>query len=200
MECIYNDYESICHDLIESIVFALDAKDTYTAKHSIRVGDMACQVCEFLNLSNEDRETIHIAGHVHDIGKIGIPDKILNKKSKLNEEEWNVIKQHPAIGAKILSSSKKLSKISEIILYHHERVDGNGYPRGLKGQEIPLGSRIIAVCDSIDAMLSKRAYRNSLELNTCKSEIEKNIGIMYDEEIAECVLKNWDFLNDKVNE
>ncbi|SFD46544.1 HD-GYP domain-containing protein [Clostridium uliginosum] len=198
MECISNDYKSICHDLIESIVFALDAKDTYTAKHSIRVGDMACQVCKFLKLSSEDTETIHIAGHVHDIGKIGIPDRILNKESKLNDDEWNVIKQHPAIGAKILSSSKKLDKISEIILYHHERVDGKGYPRGLKGKEIPLGSRIIAVCDSIDAMLSKRAYRDSLQLNICKSEIEKNVGIMYDEEIAACVLKNWDFINNKI--
>ncbi|NFG61157.1 MULTISPECIES: HD domain-containing phosphohydrolase [unclassified Clostridium] len=198
MECIFNNHELICHDLIESIVFALDAKDSYTAKHSMRVGDMACEVCKFLNLSTEDREIIHIAGHVHDIGKIGIPDNILNKKSKLSEEEWNVIKQHPAIGAKILSSSKKLAKISEIILYHHERVDGNGYPKGLKENQIPLGARIISICDSIDAMLSKRAYRNSLKLSACKLEIEKNIGIMYDEKIAKCVLNNWDSLNKSI--
>ncbi|MCX7657221.1 MAG: HD domain-containing protein [Oscillospiraceae bacterium] len=182
----------IYHDLIESIAAALDAKDSYTAEHSLRVGNMSLRVCRFLKIPELDAEIIHIAGHVHDIGKIGVPDYILNKNGKLTEEEWEIIKRHPQIGAKILKKSQSLKEISKIVLHHHERYDGKGYPCGLKGEEIPYGSRIIAICDSIDAMLSKRAYRESLSVLACKSEIEKNIGFMYDKEIAVCVLENWD--------
>jgi putative nucleotidyltransferase with HDIG domain len=180
------------HDLVESIAAALDAKDSYTAEHSLRVGNMSLKLCKFLKISELDAEIIHIAGHVHDIGKIGVPDFILNKNGKLTEEEWGIIKQHPQIGAKILEKSQSLKEISKIVLHHHERYDGKGYPCGLKGEEIPYGSRIIAVCDSIDAMLSKRAYRESLPVLACKNEIEKNIGFMYDKEIAVCALENWD--------
>ncbi len=180
------------HDLLESITAALDAKDSYTAEHSLRVGNMSLKVCNFLMIPDEEAEIIHIAGHVHDIGKIGVPDFILNKNGKLTDEEWEIIKQHPQIGAKILEKSQSLREISKIVLHHHERYDGKGYPFGLKGEEIPYGSRIIAVCDSIDAMLSKRAYRESMPVFVCKNEIEKNIGFMYDKEIAVCVLENWD--------
>lgn len=104
------------------------------------------------------------------------------------------MKKHPEIGAKIMSRSEHFTRIAAILLHHHERWDGRGYPFGAKGEEIPLGSRIIAVCDSIDAMASKRSYRNALPMETVRSEIEKNIGIMYDPQIAQLALDNWEEL------
>lgn len=180
------------HDLIESIVAALEARDEYTANHSRRVSDMTEQVCFSLGMSKGECENIHIAAHVHDIGKIGIPDSILLKTVKLNDEEWNYIKMHPQIGADILSKSKLLQPLKGIVLHHHERWDGTGYPLKLKATNIPLGARIIAVSDSIDAMMSNRIYREALSLEQCKKEIKRFSGKMYDPEIVKCVLKDWD--------
>ncbi|WP_037372477.1 HD-GYP domain-containing protein [Anaerovorax odorimutans] len=179
------------HDLIESIVAALEAKDKYTAKHSCRVSDMTEQLCSFMNLDKTESEIIHMAAHVHDIGKIGIPDSILLKPERLSLEEWEVMKTHPEIGANILNKSSSLQEISKIVLHHHERWDGNGYPHGLLHEAIPLGSRIIAICDSIDAMLSYRSYKKALTEEECKLEIIKNSGKMYDPKIIECLLLNW---------
>ena len=152
---------------------------------------MACELCHILELPEEQAQEIHIAGHLHDIGKIGIPDRVLLKEGRLNDEEWQLMKKHPQIGADILQKSAKLSRISAIILHHHERYDGNGYPFGAKGEEIPLGARIIAVCDSIDAMLSNRSYRKAMPFEVCRGEIEKNVGVMYDPVIAKAALDNW---------
>lgn len=179
------------HDLVDCITSALDARDPYTGNHSRRVSDMACALSHALGLSHDEIQEIHIAGHLHDIGKIGIPDKVLLKPGRLDDEEWALMKQHPKIGADILSSCRRFDKISAIILHHHERFDGKGYPSGTAGDEIPLGSRVIAVCDSIDAMASNRAYRKALPLDTVRSEIEKNKGLMYDPEIAKTILDNW---------
>lgn len=184
------DYEY--HEFVECITSALDARDPYTGKHSERVSDMACIICGLLGMSEAETREIHIAGHLHDIGKIGIPDRVLLKEGKLDEEEWKLMKKHPEIGADILSRSSHFARLAAIILHHHERWDGKGYPFGSKGEEIPLGARIIAVCDSIDAMASKRSYRNALPLEVCRAEIEKNVGIMYDPEIARLALENWD--------
>ena len=155
---------------------------------------MACFLCQKLGISHEETQEIHISGHLHDIGKIGVPDRVLLKPGKLNDEEWELMKKHPEIGADILSKSPHFSRIAAIILHHHERWDGKGYPFGAKGTEIPIGARIIAVCDSIDAMASARAYRKALPLDVVKSEIEKNIGIMYDPKIAQMALDNWEEL------
>lgn len=182
----------IYHEVIDSIVGALEARDEYTANHSRRVSDLTERLCLCLNLTHEERELIHIAAHVHDIGKIGIPDQVLLKKGKLTEEEWIIMKSHSSIGAKILSKSQILKPLVNIVLYHHERYDGRGYPEGLKGENIPLGARILAVCDSIDAMLSRRVYRKELTYEQCICEIEKNKGIMYDPYIAQCTIDNWD--------
>lgn len=181
----------VYHDLIASIVAALEAKDQYSANHSIRVGDMTEELCLSLGFTRKRTEEIHMAAHVHDIGKIGVPDSILTKVDKLSEEEWISMKKHPLTGFNILSKSKGLSGIAEIVMHHHERWDGNGYPQGLSGKNIPLGSRVIAVCDSIDAMLSKRPYRGTMSEEACKFEIMKNSGIMYDPDIVETVLINW---------
>lgn len=182
----------IYHELIDSIVGALEARDEYTANHSRRVSDLTEKLCLSLNIKQEERELIHIAAHVHDIGKIGIPDNILLKKGKLTEEEWEIMKSHSSIGARILSKSQILNPLVDIVLHHHERYDGEGYPEGLKGEDIPIGSRILAVCDSIDAMLSRRVYRNELTYEQCRGEIEKNKGIMYDPYIAQHMIDNWD--------
>lgn len=179
------------HEIIECIVSALDAKDAYTAGHSQRVSDTALIVSDLMGLKETDKQKIHIAAHLHDIGKIGVPDAVLLKTTKLNEEEWAAIKKHPEIGAEILSKSRHLNELKDIVHHHHERYDGKGYPTGLAGTDIPVGARIIAICDSIDAMLSNRCYRKAHDLNFCYHEIEKNLGIMYDPIIGQYVLDNW---------
>lgn len=184
------------HEFVECISSALDARDPYTGDHSRRVSDTATLLAEMLGLSDDEIQEIHIAAHLHDIGKIGIPDSVLLKPGRLDDEEWKLMKQHPQIGADILAKSPSFSRISAIILHHHERYDGNGYPFGAKEQEIPLGSRIIAVCDSIDAMASARAYRKALPLDTVCKEIEKNIGLMYDPDVAKKILDNWSIIKE----
>lgn len=191
-ECETCKNEIDYHEIIECIVCALDAKDAYTAGHSQRVSDMALTVAERMGFRKDDIEKIHIAAHLHDIGKIGVPDAVLNKKEKLTDEEWQSIKKHPLIGAEILSKSEHLSELKDIVLCHHERYDGLGYPYGMKGEEIPVGARIIAVCDSIDAMTSDRSYRRAYDFQYCYGEIKKNLGKMYDPVIGACVLKHWE--------
>lgn len=191
-ECGYCNQTVDYHDIIECIACALDAKDPYTAGHSERVSDMALKVCELIGLKKEDVEKIHIAAHLHDIGKIGVPDAVLNKEGKLTQEEWLAIRRHPEIGAEILSKSHHLKELKEIVLCHHERYDGKGYPLGLAGEKIPVGARIIAICDSIDAMTSNRCYRKAHDFAFCYGEIEKNLGTMYDPVIGRYVLEHWE--------
>ncbi len=180
------------HEIIECIACALDAKDPYTAGHSQRVSDMAQTIARLMGFRDTDVEKIHIAAHLHDIGKIGVPDAVLNKTDKLTDEEWLFMKKHPAIGAEILSKSEHLSELKEIVLCHHERFDGKGYPLGLKGEEIPVGARIIAICDSIDAMTSTRSYRKAHDFTFCYGEIKKNLGTMYDPIIGTYALEHWE--------
>lgn len=181
----------IFHDIIAGIVTAMEARDTYTASHSMRVSDMTEKICYLLDLSYDETELIHIAAHVHDIGKIGISDSILNKTSSLNEIEWSIMKQHTTIGYSILNKVESFEEIAKIVRHHHERYDGKGYPDGLVGKNIPFGSRIIAIADSIDAMMSDRSYRKGISSDDCKEEIRKNINYMYDEKIVKVVLENW---------
>ena len=180
------------HEIIDCITCALDARDPYTAGHSERVSDMTFKVCQLIGLKQEDVEKIHIAAHLHDIGKIGIPDAVLHKEGKLSDEEFACIKEHPIIGAKILAKSHVLNELSDIVLMHHERFDGNGYPLGKKGGDIPIGARIIAICDSIDAITSNRCYRKAYDFQYCYDEIHKNLGTMYDPIVGQYVLDNWD--------
>lgn len=182
----FSDY-NILHDVIDCLTASLEAKDNYTSGHSNRVGDMAFDICKSLKLSIVERDRIHIAAHLHDIGKIGIPDHILNKPGRLSPAEWAQIQDHPEIGYTILSKSRKLKDIGQIVLSHHERWDGKGYPHGLKGEEIPLGARIIGVCDSIDAMTSDRAYRKAFTWAECKAEIIANKGSQFDPEVVEAI-------------
>ncbi|MBU3143235.1 HD-GYP domain-containing protein [Clostridium sp. CF012] len=180
----------IFHDIIESLVAALEAKDNYTSGHSERVASMSYELSKGFGIKGVDLENIHIAAHLHDIGKIGVPDKVLNKKGKLLPDEWEFIKMHPKIGYNILSKSIRLKYISEIVLYHHERWDGKGYPEGLAGINIPLGARIIAVCDSIDAMTSDRPYRKAMGFEECINEIIINTGLMFAPDIVQYIVDN----------
>lgn len=186
----YND--EMYHEVIKSMIATVEAKDFYTYGHSTRVADMAYNLGKVLGVTKKELELIHIAGDLHDIGKIGIPDSVLNKPGKLEIDEWELMKRHSDIGYNILSKASTFKNVSRIVLHHHERWDGNGYPNGLKEEEIPFASRILAVCDSVDAMKSDRPYRQSLSDEICKQEISKNKGIMYDSQIAECMLENWD--------
>lgn len=188
------------HDLIDGIVAAMEARDPYTADHSTRVADMSELLCRLLNLPESDRTTVHIAAHLHDIGKIGIDDSVLRKKGPLNAEEWLQMKKHPVIGFHILHKIECFSEISEIVRHHHERWDGKGYPDHIAGPAIPYGSRIIAVADSIDAMMSDRSYRPGIGPEQCRREIEKNVGIMYDPNIAAVALQNWEQILKSRNE
>ncbi|OOM76829.1 cyclic di-GMP phosphodiesterase response regulator RpfG [Clostridium puniceum] len=190
--------DDIYHDIIKSMVAALEAKDIYTSGHSTRVAEMAYSLGEVLGMTKKELKLMHIAGDLHDIGKIGVPDSVLNKPDTLETEEWELMKKHCDIGYNILNKANRFKDISEIVLYHHERWDGNGYPEGLKAEEIPFASRILAVCDSIDAMKSDRPYRKSISDEICKNEIRKNQGIMYDCKIAECMLENWDEIINKL--
>ena len=189
--CNYCTTEINYHEIIDCITFALDTRDPYTGGHSQRVSDMTLEVCKLLKLNQNDTEKIHIAAHLHDIGKIGIPDSILLKQGKLDDSEWQIMKNHPEIGANILKKSAYLTELAEIVLFHHERFDGKGYPLGKSGNDIPLGARIIAICDSIDAMTSNRCYRKSLSFEDCYNQIKINLGKMYDPEIGKIVLDNW---------
>ena len=164
-------------DLITCLISVEEAKDSYTA-------------------SEASVSLITHAAHLHDIGKMGISDNVLGKPGKLTDDEFSIIKQHPVIGAKILMQSNYTHELVQIVLHHHERYDGRGYPEGLKGEEIPIGARIIAIADSIDAMTSKRVYRDAMSLDYCRKEIEKNLGVMYDPAIGKVALEHWNEIVD----
>ena len=173
------------HEIIECIMAALDAKIPYTAGHSKRVSDMTEILCGLLDLNRSKTRMIHIAAHLHDIGKIGIGDAILNKEGKLDEQEWEMMKTHPQIDANILDKSHLLAPFSKIVLHHHERFDGKGYIYGLKGKEIPLGSRIIRICDVYDAMTSIRPYHTGKSIDETMNYIRSHAGILFDESLVQ---------------
>lgn len=180
------------HDLIQSIVSALEARDPHTAEHSLRVGTMVETTCLLMGLPDDETITIRMAAHVHDIGKIGIPDCVLLKQGRKSPEEHETLHSHAKIGADILKRCASLQEVATIVLHHHERWDGRGYPDKLYKEQIPLGSRIISVCDSVDAMLGKRVHSKSITIEECKQEIVYGLGSMYDPEIALFVLEHWD--------
>lgn len=183
-------------DLITCLISVEEAKDSYTAHHSERVKAYTELLARLLGLSEASVSLITHAAHLHDIGKMGISDNVLGKPGRLTDEEFAIIRQHPVIGAKILMQSNYTHELVQIVLHHHERFDGRGYPEGLKGEEIPIGARIIAVADSIDAMTSKRVYRDAMSLDYCRKEIEKNLGIMYDPAIGKVALDHWNEIVD----
>lgn len=180
------------HDLIEAIVAAEEMRDFNTVHHSHRVSNMTDVICHCLHLSPEDTMMCHLSADLHDIGKIGIRDAILLKPGRLTDDEWKEMQSHTIIGSYILSKVHRFDHVAELVRSHHERWDGKGYPDHLSGTDIPLGSRIIAIADSMDAMLSNRGYRKALAEEHCREEIAKNAGIMYDPTLVPVVLEHWD--------
>lgn len=168
---------------------AIDAKDKYTNGHSMRVAEYAKEIARRAGKNEKEQEEIYFCGLLHDIGKIGIPDGIINKPGRLNDEEYAIIKSHPSIGAGILMTLTELSEIHIGANWHHERYDGKGYPDGLKGEEIPEIAKIIAVADTYDAMTSKRSYRGLLSQDVVKAELEKGKGTQFDPYFAEIMLE-----------
>ncbi|MBM7624178.1 HD-GYP domain-containing protein [Sporohalobacter salinus] len=164
------------HDVIEILITTLNVRDNYTFQHSWRVAELATMIAQEMNLTNEVVERVHQAAHLHDIGKIGVSDNILNKPGKLTEDEVKEMQKHPTIGYNILKKVSMFKSISTIVLYHHERYDGLGYPEGLKGEEIPLESRIITVADAFDAITSNRSYRQAQSYDYAYDEINDHVN------------------------
>lgn len=165
---------------IESLRLAVDAKDSYTKHHSDRVSYYSVLIGKQLGLNEEELEILKQGALFHDVGKIGIPDSILQKPGKLTNEEYDDIKNHPSIGSKILAPAKIFNDLVPMVLHHHERYDGRGYPVGLSGEDIPLMARIVCVADSFDAMTSDRSYRPRFDVITALGELENCKGSQFD--------------------
>lgn len=174
---------------LAALTSAIDAKDTYTHGHSERVTTISIEIGKILGLNNNRIENLRLAGLLHDIGKIGIPENILNKPGRLTDEEFNIVKSHPEVGVKILNKVEFLAKIIPFILYHHERFDGRGYPHGIKGEEIPKEARIITVADSWDAMTSDRPYRKAMPKERALDEIIRSKGTQFDPEVVDAFVQ-----------
>ena len=181
--------ETMSLQMMQTLSTTIEAKDEYTRGHSHRVAEYAALIAEELGWDKKEIKNLKNAAHLHDIGKICIPDNILNKPTRLTEEEFQVIKEHTVIGAEILKNITLISHVKEVARSHHERYDGMGYPDGLKGEEIPLYARVITVADSYDAMKSRRIYRNPLDHQIIYNEIARNCGSQFDPQIAGVFLK-----------
>ncbi len=181
--------ENFSRQLISALAKTIDAKDQYTNGHSERVAKYARMLAGRMGKDEQEQEKIYNIGMLHDIGKIGISGEIINKTTKLTDEEYEIIKTHPLIGAGILENISEIPEIATGARWHHERYDGKGYPDGLKGKDIPEIARIIGVADAYDAMASNRSYRKVLPQEAVRSEIEKGKGTQFDPEIADLMLK-----------
>lgn len=185
----YNELEDLFLRLILVMVNALDAKSPWTKGHSERVSLYAEQIAKEMLLDEDEVKDIKLAGLLHDIGKIGTYDYLLDKPGRLTKEEFEVVKKHPAQGADILKEIKQLRDIIPFVKYHHEKLDGNGYPQKLKGDKIPLGARILHVADSFDSMTSDRPYRPAPGIKYALSELHKYKNTQFDHEVVEAFLK-----------
>jgi HD-GYP domain-containing protein (c-di-GMP phosphodiesterase class II) len=184
-------YEQLTQSMIgtaEALAAALEAKDSYTADHARSIADLAMEVGIELHLSNSAIEDLRYGGIFHDVGKIAIPDAIINKPGPLTDEEFEVIKQHPAIGAEILAPVPFLYGVRTIVRHAHEHWDGRGYPEGLSGQQIPLGARIVLAVDAYHAMTSNRPYREAMSHEEACSELREHSGTQFDPEVVEALL------------
>ena len=184
-----SQYKKLSEQSLLAITRAVEAKDLYTKGHSERVAKYSEMIARKMGYSDDDAKTLYIMALMHDVGKIGIPDAIINKPGALTDEEFKIIKSHPVIGADILKEVDAFEKISEIALNHHERVDGKGYPNGLTGNEISDEVAIVSVADAYDAMTSQRSYRDIMEQAEVRAEIKKGIGTQFKKQQAEAMLE-----------
>ena len=182
-------YSTDILDSIQSLAVALDAKDSYTEGHSNRVSEYAYILAKNISLDLQEIEWVRLAAAMHDIGKIGIPESILCKEGKLTKEEYEIMKKHPAIGAKILKPIKPLEKVANLVLYHHEYWDGKGYPYGLSKEDIPIGSRIVSIVDAYQAMTSNRTYRPALPFEEAIKRLREGKEKQWDPELVDSFIK-----------
>ena len=186
---LYEHLERFYVEMVETLARAVDSKDSYTHDHSDRARHRARQVATAMGLPDSDVKQIGYAALLHDVGKIGIADSILLKPAKLTNEEYEEMKKHPAIGYRILEPVKYLQPVAKMVLAHQEWYNGAGYPQGLKGEDIPLGARIVAVIDAWDAMTSDRVYRKALPRERAVAELRKYAGTQFDPGVVEVFLK-----------
>jgi putative nucleotidyltransferase with HDIG domain len=177
------------HETLAAFTEAIAQRDLYTGGHVNRIAGFATTLARHLNLSRGEVETIRYAAHLHDIGKLAVPTEILRKPGFLNQQEWDMIEQHPVIGAQIVERVSVLQDVAPLVRHHHERYDGTGYPAGLRGDQIPLGARIIAVVDAFDAMISDRPYRCAMSVREALEELTTESGMQFDPEVVNMFLK-----------
>ena len=183
------DLEKKYIQLVYSLVTIIDACDSSTIRHGPRTGRVALRISQAMGLTDEECNSIHIAGTLHDIGKIGIPERILTKSGKLTPQEWHSMRQHPILGSQILTPISGFEKIATFVKSHHEKFNGRGYPCGLTGKEIPLGGRILAVADAFTTMTDGRIYRQPLTLDEAITELKFCSGSHFDPEIVTAALE-----------
>lgn len=189
------DVERTYVETILALALAVEAKDPYSAGHSKRVGFYASKIAEHMGLDAEHQRALNHAGVLHDIGKIGIKDDILLKPAPLTPDEQKIMQQHSVIGEAIVKPVRSLSQVVALVRHHHERYDGGGYPGGLKGEDIPMGARILAVADTYDAMVTDRPYRKRLSVEQARAELKRNAGVQHDPVVVEAFLR---YLDEKV--
>lgn len=182
---LYSRLRTMNQDVIRSFAQAVELKDYYTRGHSERVAEYACRLGRNLGLGSKELDRLHIAGMLHDIGKIGIPDHILNKPGALTDDEYENMKRHSSMGREILGQVGAMNDVTKIIYHHHERMDGQGYPDGLQGDAVPFMARIICLADSYEAMTSNRAYRQSLPLTKVMYALDRGAGTQWDKELTD---------------
>lgn len=184
---IYTDLKELLFGVIRALTSAIDAKDPYTSGHSERVARIAVRIGQELGMSPHDQGDLYLMGLLHDVGKIGVDDQVLKKPGKLTDEEYEKIQAHVRIGVHILSDLKKLHHLLPGVAYHHERLDGKGYPAGLQGDAIPLPARILAAADSFDAMSSSRPYRRGMSSPQVLAEFRKGAGQQWDTRVVDAL-------------
>jgi putative nucleotidyltransferase with HDIG domain len=186
---LFNNLEKAYLDTLSALTNAIDAKDRYTRGHSDRVTELSVRLAKEANVDKAEIEKIRLGGLLHDIGKIGIPENILNKPGRLDDHEFEVIKSHPTLGVGILGNVEFLQNVVPIIKHHHERYDGKGYPDKLMGENIPYFARIVSIADTYDAMTTNRPYRKALTVEESLREIDRCKGTQFDPELAELFIK-----------
>jgi HD-GYP domain-containing protein (c-di-GMP phosphodiesterase class II) len=173
---------------ISSLLVALQERDGYTADHSEETVDLAMAVGDELRISDDQRSVLADVALLHDIGKIGIPNEILNKRSGLDDHEWEFMKKHPEIGERIVAPVPGFAPVAKAIRHEHERWDGAGYPDGISGEEIPLSSRVVLVCDAFHAMITDRPYRKSIGMEQARAEMVRHAGTQFDPAVVDALL------------
>jgi putative nucleotidyltransferase with HDIG domain len=186
---LYEDVHGLMMGLLHSLTSAVDAKDAYTCGHSERVALLSRHLALRAGMSEPDADRVYMAGLLHDVGKIGVPEAVLQKTGRLTPEEFEQIKKHPEIGARILRDIKQIEDVIPGVLHHHERYDGRGYPMGLSGENIPLMGRIICVADCFDAMTSSRTYRKAMPLQVAMTEMRRCSGTQFDPSLTDAFLR-----------